>query len=83
MADGEYREALSAFEQGSAFARKADALANQMPNQGYILVSEMLISPEESGTTNVCENLKESFQSIDHGEDFFQQLDTAYNVFSR
>lgn len=82
MAEGECREAITAFEQGSAFAKNADAMEDKILNQGYILVSEMLISPEDTSAKNAYENLKESFQAVEHGEDFIHQLDTAYKVFS-
>ena len=75
--------AIARFKLGSAFAKKADAVSDKLLNQGYILVSEMLISPEDSGAKIAYENLKESFRIIEYGDGFVQQLDTAYKVFSR
>ena len=82
LAEGDYKKALTAFEQGSSFAKKADALGDEMLNQGYQLLSKMLISPSDSSLRKDYEQLKENFLSIDHGEDFIQQLETAFKVFT-
>jgi hypothetical protein len=42
----------------------------------------MLASTEDKNLKVDYERLKSSFQDIEHGEDFIQQLDTAYKVFS-
>jgi hypothetical protein len=49
LADGEYNQAIESFEQGVVFAIKADARSDELLNQGYILISKLLASPEESG----------------------------------
>jgi hypothetical protein len=82
LADGEYSQAIESFEQGIVFAIKADARADELLNQGYILIAKLLASPEESGFQENYKSLKSSFQEIELGEDFIQQLDTAYKVLS-
>lgn len=82
MAEGDYSSAINNFEQGVKFAKKADATVDELLNHGYILVSKMLASPLDTGTAEAYENLKVAFQEVEHGGDFVQQLDTAYNVFS-
>jgi hypothetical protein len=54
-----------------------------MLNRGYILIAEMLMSPDDANTSAAFDNLKEDFRALEHGDDFIQQLDTAYEVFSR
>jgi hypothetical protein len=53
-----------------------------MLNQGYISITRLLASPEETAAQEEYEILKASFQEIEHGESFVQQLDTAFKVFS-
>jgi hypothetical protein len=45
---GEYEQAINSFQEGVKFARKVDAQADEMLNQGYILVARLLVSPEDS-----------------------------------
>ena len=82
LAEGEYNLAIESFEQGVVFARKADARADELLNQGYILIVQLLASPENSHLIEEYQSLKSSFQNVEHGEDFIQQLDTAYKVLS-
>ena len=82
MADGEYSQAISNFEQGIIFAKQADATVDELLNHGYILVTKMLASPDDTSTLEAYVNLKAAFQEVEHGGDFVQQLDTAYKVFS-
>jgi hypothetical protein len=83
LADGEYSEAISAFEQGITFAKQAGASVDELLNHGYILVTKMLASPEDTSLLQDLESLKVAFREVEHGEDFIQQLDTAHAVFSR
>jgi hypothetical protein len=83
MADGEYSQATSNFEQGIIFAKQADATVDELLNHGYILVAKLLASPDDTSTLEAYENLKVAFQEVEHGGDFAQQLDTAYDVFSK
>ena len=82
LADGEYKQAIESFEKGVVFAKKADARADELLNQGYILIAKLLASPEDSNLLKEYEGLKATFLDVDHGEDFIQQLDTAHKVFS-
>lgn len=79
LADGEYPDAISAFEQGIVFAQQAGSSVDELLNHGYILVE----SPEYTSVREAYESLKVAFQEVEHGEDFIQQLDTAHTVFSR
>lgn len=82
LADGEYSQAIESFEQGIVFAIKANAKADELLNQGYILIAKLLSSPEDGNLLEEYESLKAAFQDVEHGEDFIQQMDTAYKVFS-
>lgn len=83
LADGEYNQAIDSFEQGILFAKRADALVDELLNHGYILISKMLKSPTDTSLQDDYERLKADFREIEHGEDFILQLDTAYAVFSK
>jgi len=83
LADGKYSQSIKSFEQGIVFAKKADARADEMLNQGYILISKLLASPEDRPAREAYNDLKAVFQKIEHGDDFTRQLDTAHVVFSR
>jgi hypothetical protein len=82
LESGVYDQAIGSFEEGVNFARKADARADEMLNQGYILISRQLASPEDNVARDEYESLKDSFQEIEHGESFIQQLDTSFKVFT-
>ena len=43
----------------------------------------MLNAPEDDSLKGDYENLKAAFREVEHGEDFIQQLDTAYEVFPK
>ena len=75
LQDGAYDQAISSFDEGVKFARKANAHADDLLNQGYILVARLLASPEVSATREDYETLKSSFQEIEHGDSFIQQMD--------
>jgi hypothetical protein len=79
---GAYEQAIASFEEGVKYARKSSAQADEMLNQGYILIARLLASPGDSVAGGEYESLKASFINIEHGESFVQQLDTALNVFS-
>lgn len=79
---GAYDLAIGSFEEGIKFARKADAQADEMLNQGYVFISRLLSSPGDSTARTAYDSLKADFQGIEHGESFIQQLDTAFNVLS-
>lgn len=83
LASGEIDQAVANFEQGILFARQADAIVDELLNHGYILVSKMLNTPEDDSPKEDYKKLKAAFREIEHGEDFIQQLDAAYAVFSR
>ncbi len=83
MAEGEYSESVPHFEKGGAYAHKVREQTDEMLNRGYILIAEMLMSPDDANTSAAFDNLKEDFRALEHGDDFIQQLDTAYEVFSR
>ena len=53
-----------------------------MLNQGYILVARLLASPDDDNAQEEYKRLKASFKTIENGEDFIQQLETALKVFS-
>jgi exonuclease VII small subunit len=82
LEDGAYDQAIASFEEGMKFARQAGSQADEMLNQGYILVARLLVSPEDSASHEDYETLKSSFQEIERCESFIQQLDTALKVFS-
>ena len=82
LADGEYNQAIESFEQGIAFARKANTRVDELLNQSYILITQLLVSPENNKLLEEYQSLKASFLNAEHGEDYIQQLDTAYKVFS-
>jgi tetratricopeptide (TPR) repeat protein len=83
LADGKYNQAVSSFEEGIKFAKQADATVDELLNHGYILVTKMLATPDDTSIPVAYENLKTAFQQVEHGGDFVQQLDTAYQVFSK
>lgn len=83
LADGEYDQAINSFEKGIKYAKQADATVDELLNHGYILVAKMLATPDEPGIPEAYDNLKTAFQQVEHGGDFIQQLDTAYQVFSK
>lgn len=83
LAEGEYSLAISNFEQGVIFAKKADAIVDELLNHGYILIAQMLASPADKNPREAYEKLKTAFQEVEHGGDFVQQLETAYKVFSK
>jgi hypothetical protein len=83
LADGEYEQAIVNFEQGNLFARQAGAGVDELLNHGYILVPKMLNNPDDVILREDFEKLKLAFQEVEHGEDFIQQLNTAYAVFSK
>ena len=64
------------------FARKAGAGVDELLYHGYILVVKMLDTPDDIILREDCEKLKLAFQEVEHGEDFIQQLNTTYAVFS-
>ena len=70
-------------EQGILFAKQADAIVDELLNHGYILVSKILHTPEDDSLQEDYKKIKAAFREVEHGEDFIQQLDTAYEVFSR
>jgi hypothetical protein len=80
---GAYDLAIKSFEEGINFARKADAQADEMLNQGYVFISRLLASPDDHSAREAYDSLKADFQAIEHGERFIQQLDTALKVFSQ
>ena len=83
LADGEFELAIDNFKQGISYAKRADAGVDELLNHGYILVARMLSTPENQSLKEEYEMLKEAFREIEHGEDFIQQLDTAYAVFHK
>jgi tetratricopeptide (TPR) repeat protein len=83
MADGKYDPAIDNFEQGIIFAKQADAIVDELLNHGYILVTKMLTSPDDSNIREDYDRLKDAFREVEHGEDFIQQLDTALSVFTK
>jgi hypothetical protein len=82
LAEGDYLQAINNFEQGVVFAKQAGAAVDELLNHGYILLAKMLASPEDASLHEAYENLKVAFQEVEHGDDFIQQLETAYAVFS-
>jgi hypothetical protein len=82
IADREYDEAVQSFELAMSFAAKADAPGDELLNQGYILITKLLAVPADSAVQMEYESLKEQLRSIEHGDDFIQQLETAHKVFS-
>ena len=83
LADGEYEQAIVNFEQGNLFPRQAGAGVDELLNHGYILLAKMLDTPDDVILREDFEKLKLAFQEVEHGEDFIQQLNTAYAVFSK
>jgi hypothetical protein len=83
LASGEFDQAIDNFEQGILFARQADAILDELLNHGYVLAAKMLNTPEDDSLQEDYKKLKAAFREVEHGEDFIQQLDTAYAVFSR
>jgi hypothetical protein len=82
LAEGEYEKAIAEFEEGSACAEKAEAKTDELLNQAYILLAKLLGSPEDTRVKKAYEEIKESLLAVEHAEDFIQQLNTAYRVFS-
>jgi hypothetical protein len=56
---------------------------DELLNHGYVLVVKMLIAPEDDSLKGDYKKLKAAFREVEHGEDFIQQLDTAFAVFSK
>lgn len=83
LAESEYSEARSHFQDGIAYAQAANEPADALLNQGYLLITKSLVSPDDIATLDNFENFKEDFKTLEHGDDFIQQLDTAFEVFSR
>lgn len=81
LADGNHELAIANFEQGVLYARRSGAGVDELLNHGYILVVNMLITPEDDSLQKDYEKLKTAFREIEHGEDFILQLDTAHAVF--
>lgn len=81
LADGNHKLAIANFEQGVLYARRSGAGVDELLNHGYILVVNMLITPEDESLQEDYEKLKTAFREIEHGEDFILQLDTAHAVF--
>lgn len=82
LAECEYGQAINSFEEGIKFAKQADAVVDELLNHGYILLAKMLAKSGDASIPEAYENLKTAFQEVEHGGDFVQQLDTAYQVFS-
>ncbi len=82
LEDGAFDKAIESFEESMNYAKKADAQADEMLNQGYILVARLLASPDDDNAQEEYKRLKASFKTIENGEDFIQQLETALKVFS-
>ena len=68
--------------EGVAYAQETGAQANELLNQGYILIIDLLMSPNDDNTLTAYEDLKNRFKPLEHGDDFIQQPDTAHSVFS-
>lgn len=83
LADGDYDQAIEYFQLGITSAKQANAQVDELLNHGYILVSKMLNSPANKDLQADYDRLKDAFHEVEHGNDFIQQLDTAYAVFSR
>ncbi len=81
LAEGDYKQAIANFEQGVLFARQAGAGVDELLNHGYILVVKMLNNADDESLQADYEKLKTAFREVEHGEDFIQQLGTAYTVF--
>ena len=63
----EYDLAIKSFEEGINFARKADAQADEMLNQGYIFLAKLLASPGDNAVRTGYDSLKADFQDIEYG----------------
>lgn len=81
LAEAKYELAINNFEQAISFAGRANTPIDELLNHGYVLISKMLQAENDLALKEDYAKLKNAFLNVEHGEDYIQQLETAYRVF--
>jgi tetratricopeptide (TPR) repeat protein len=83
LATKDYEEAKQTFEEASEFARAAESNADVLLCEGFVALAKLLANPDDNRSRAKLDDVKMQIAKIEHGEDFINQLDTAYQVFSK
>jgi hypothetical protein len=82
IASGDLASAKTAFTQSAKLAGQADTPSAVLLANGFAALAGMLASPNDAEAKQQFTDVKTHFQEVEHGQDYIQQMNTAWNVFS-
>lgn len=82
LAGGSLSEAQGSFSQAEHYAAAAGAEGERLLAQAFGLITTLLLSPDSINTHAHLTQLKDSLHHLEHGDQFIDQIDTAWQVFA-
>ncbi|MBV9469552.1 MAG: hypothetical protein JO316_10465 [Abitibacteriaceae bacterium] len=82
LARQEYGEAQANFEAATRHATAASARAEELLAQGFSILTQILAASETTALQSRLDEIKAQLNSVEHGPDFVQQIETAHRVFT-
>ncbi len=83
LALGKLDEAIVAFDKGANHAEIDGEEGDKLLNQAYSAMTAVLKSPDDAKAEEKLASLKEQMKSLEHGDFFIGQVDTAHKIFSK
>jgi hypothetical protein len=82
LAGGSLSEAEASFSQAEHYAAAAGEEGERLLAQAFGLITSLLASPDASDAHTHLAQLKDSLRHQEHGDQFIDQIDTAWQVFA-
>lgn len=82
LAGGNLSDAAACFNKAEGHAVAANSKADRLLVQGFSLMIAMLESPGNTEPQNQLRQVKDRLAQLEHGEQFVDQIETAWSVFS-
>jgi len=82
LAGGSLSDAQASFSQAEHYAAAAGVESERLLAQAFGLITTLLPSPDPTNTHPDLTQLKESLHQQEHGDQFIDQINTAWQVFA-